>query len=132
MSDAAGGGQGVDSIWSGADDHAAFNPSARGAVYPPRLLASNGSLSTATISGLSDPRMQATVHAIAHDLATDIAAAHGPSSAHGTETEITIHIGRIDVTAVRAPAAKPAQAMAASAAAMSLDAYLSRRQRSGT
>jgi hypothetical protein len=132
MPDAAGGGQGVDSIWPGVDDPAAVNGSARGAVYPPRLLASNGSLSTATISGLADPRMQATVRAIAHDLATDIAAAHGPSNAHGAETEITIHIGRIDVTAVRAPAVKPGQATGASATAMSLDAYLSRRQRSGT
>jgi hypothetical protein len=132
MPDAAGGGQGVDSIWSGADDHAAFNASARGAVYPPRLLAPNGSLSTATISGLADPRMPATVRAIARDLATGIAAAHGPSNAHGAETEITIHIGRIDVTAVRAPAAKPARAPAAPPMAMSLDAYLSRRQRSAT
>ncbi|WP_420227265.1 hypothetical protein [Pigmentiphaga litoralis] len=102
------------------------------AVYPTRLLTSNGSLSTSTVSLLSDTRVQATVRAVARDMAAGIAAAQAASAAPGTDTEITIHIGRIDVTATRAPAARPVKAPAQAATAMSLDTYLSRRQRSGT
>jgi hypothetical protein len=68
------------------------------------------------------------VRATAHDIA---AATTSSNASNTADTEITIHIGRIDVTAVRAPAAKPARAPSAVATAMSLDTYLSRRQRSG-
>lgn len=120
------------------------------AAFPSRLMASSGSLSTSTVGILKDSRVQATVRAIAQDMAADMAGAQAAqsaalsnsfatslatslatSSARGADTEITIHIGRIDVMAVRGPAAKPVQTPAAAATAMSLDTYLSRRQRSG-
>lgn len=152
--DTAGGMGGVDGVYGGAGTlsgasrraasevlHAihAFNASLasdHGAVYPSRLMASDGSLSAATVGLLNDSRVRATMRAMAQDvsanLAADIAAAQATSAARGADTEITIHIGRIDVTALRAPAARPVKAPAASATAMSLDTYLSRRQRSGS
>lgn len=130
--DAADGVQGDGRATSNAGGFGEAGVLGHHAVYPTRLLTSNGSLSTSTVSLLSDTRVQATVRAVARDMAAGIAAAQAASAAHGTDTEITIHIGRIDVTATRAPAAWPVKAPAQAATAMSLDTYLSRRQRSGT
>ena len=154
----AEGFDGVDAALSGASRRAAsdvfqaihaFNATLANdhdAAFPSRLMASSGSLSTSTVGILKDSRVQATVRAIAQDLAADMAGAQAAqsaalssslatslatSSARGADTEITIHIGRIDVMAVRGLAAKPVQTPAAAATAMSLDTYLSRRQRSG-
>lgn len=57
-------------------------------------------------------------------------AAHPPLRAAKTEepTEVHVHIGRIDVTAVAEPAA-PRRRPAAAPALMSLDTYLAKRSR---
>ena len=130
--DVASGAQGDGRAMSNADGLSASHVSGQHAGYPTRLLASNGLLSTSTFSLLSDMRAQATVRAVAQDMAAGIAATQAGAAGRGTDTEITIHIGRIDVTATRAPAARPVKAPAQAATAMSLDTYLSRRQRSGT
>lgn len=57
--------------------------------------------------------------------------AHPPAPAADTPTEVHVHIGRIEVTAVHAPAA-PRPAARSGRAPMSLDEYLARRQGSGS
>jgi hypothetical protein len=53
-----------------------------------------------------------------------------PTTASSEPTEVHIHIGRIDVTALHDAAPAPCRQPAATPAPMSLDAYLARRSRS--